>query len=119
MLRLLQWRPFSRRRDSGGYYCILRFPDSTEARWFHQLPKRGTRVYSHEGSLWARPWVVDEVLQSGRYTYTVFCVGRREYLDHLRHGSDRQPDLVTELVELARHANEEVSERRRRWRHRL
>jgi hypothetical protein len=118
VLRLLQWRPFSRRRDSGGYFCIVRFPDSTEDRWFRRLPERGARVYSHQGTPWAKAWVVEEVLQSGRFTHTVFCVGRDEYLDQLRGGPRREPDLVAELVELARHTTEEVSERRRRWKRR-
>lgn len=98
---------------------MLRFPDSTETRWFDRLPPPGTRIYSHDGDLlWGRVWVVDEVLQSGVDTYTVFCVGRDEYVEKLRSGAGATPDLAAELLELARHASETVRERRRRWRNR-
>lgn len=100
-------------------YCILRFPDSTESRWFDKPPTPGTRLLSYGGHThWSNAWVVDEVLQSGRATYTVFCVARTEYLDRLRHGSESKPDLATELLELARRTSETVSERRRRWKNR-
>lgn len=100
-------------------YCVLRFPDSTGSQWFDEPPSPGTRILSHGGHpYFGRVWVVDEVLQSGRDTYTVFCVGRREYVDKLRHGSDRKPDLATELLELARHTTATVSEQRRRWKYR-
>jgi len=63
--------------------------------------------------------VVDDVVQSGRNTYTVSCVERREYLHNLRHGSDSKPDLSAELLELARRASGTVIEnwRRRKYRH--
>ena len=63
---------------------------------------------------WGRTWVVDEVLQSGRNTYTVFCVARGDYLGKLR---DLDLDLPTELLELARRTGETVSEARRRRRY--
>jgi len=117
MLRLLQ-RLLAGRR-SGAYYCILRFPDSTEARWFDQVPTVGMRIVSHGGHYYfGKPWIVDEVLQSGRDTYTVFLVGRTEYLEHLRDRSRGTPDLAAELLELARHASATVTEQRRRWKHR-
>ena len=50
--------------------------------------------------------VVDEVLQSGRETYTVFCVDRRDE----RRRSDGMTDLATELLEVARNASEVTSE---------
>jgi hypothetical protein len=75
------------------------------------------RVYSHSGHYYGRPWVVDEVLQSGRDTYTVFLVGRDEYLEHLRRSSP-YPDLGEELLELARHAAGTVKGQRRRWKYR-
>ena len=118
MLRFDMWLRRSPRRSGGGY-CVLRFPDSTESRWFDQIPTRGARIYSHRGHFyWGHVWVVDEVLQSGRNTYTVFCVGRSEYLDGLRERSGGKPDLASELLELARHTGETVTERRRRWKHR-
>jgi len=117
MLRLRQ-RLLAPRRRSGGYYCILRFPDSTETRWLSQLPTPGTRILSHGGHFhFGKTWVVSEVLQSGRNTYTVDLMGRSEYLDHLRHRSDK-PDLAVELLELARHTTASVTELRRRWTHR-
>jgi hypothetical protein len=62
--------------------------------------------------------VVDEVLQSGVDTYTVFCVGRDEYVDHLRHPSGGERDLAAELLELVRRPHEAVTERRRRRKNR-
>jgi hypothetical protein len=117
MLQLLQ-RLLLSRPDPDTYYCILRFPDSTESRWFSHLPTLGTRILSHHGHFqFAEVWVVDEVLQSGRDTYTVFLVGRDEYLEHLRRSSVYR-DLGEELLELVRHTRATVDERRRRWKHR-
>ena len=100
-------------------YCVLRFPDSAEGRWFDEPPRPGTRILSYSGHFhFGRVWVVDEVLQSGRAVYTVFCVTRADYLDKLRHGTSQRPDLAAELLELARHAGATVSEQRRRWKHR-
>ena len=119
MLRLLQRLLPGRRPSGAAYYCVLRFPDATESRSFSQLPTRGMRIRSHGGASYrGRPWVVDEVLQSGRATYTVFCVDRREYLDSLRHGSRDAPELAAELLELARRTASTVTEQRRRWKHR-
>ena len=72
ILRLPAWRrPFARTTTSG--YCVLLFPDSTEGRWFDRLPTPGTRLRSEGGhGYWAETYVVDEVLQSGRNTYTVY-----------------------------------------------
>ena len=117
MLRLLE-RLVPGRRPSDAYYCVLRFPDSTESRWVSELPIPGGRIYSHGGHYYfGRVWVVDEVLQSGRDTYTVFLVARDEYVEHLRRGSV-YPDLGEELLELARHAAATVNEQRRRWKYR-
>ena len=99
-----------------GVYCVVRFPDSTEGRWFHQVPSPGTRLRSHGYS--GRTWVVDEVLQSGRDMYTVFCVGRAEYMDKRRQASGARSDLPTELLELARRTSDAASEGRRRWKNR-
>ena len=102
MLRLPQ-RLLPARHRSGAYHCVLRFPDSTETRLFSQVPTPGTRLRSHGGHFYlAKVWVVAEALQSGRDTYTVFLTSRSEYLDHLRHESNK-PDLAVELLELARH----------------
>jgi hypothetical protein len=60
--------------------------------------------------------VVDDVLQSGISTYTVFLVDSRRYVRNLRERSDG--DLSAELLELARRTNETVSEARRRRKYR-
>jgi hypothetical protein len=123
MLRLLErLLPRLLPRKLGGsqaVHCILRFPDSVEGRWFDELPRPGMRIRSRPGDPYrSRVWVVDEVLQSGRATYTVFCVGHDEYLERLRHGSGRRPDMTAELMEAARRAGQAVSEGRRRWKYR-
>lgn len=113
MLRLFKRR--SPKRPDAGVFCVLLFPDSAENRWLERLPPPGTRIRSRRGG---PRWVVDVVLQSGRDTYTIVCVGRREYLDALRHRSDRPPDLAAELLEAARRTSEFVAERNRRRRFR-
>lgn len=100
MLRL----PWRRQRADGSVFCVFRYPDATASRWLERLPAPGTRVRSPTG----RTWIVDEVLQSGRETYTVYCVSRR----------DREGDLAAELLEAARRAREAVSERRRKRKYR-
>ena len=89
-------------RAGGGVFCVLLFPDSSENRWLARLPASGTRIRSRRGKV----WIVDEVLQSGRETYTVFCVGRLEYRDALRRRSGGTSDLATELLEAARNASD-------------
>lgn len=117
-MRLLD-RLLAGTRRNPGVYCVVRFPDSIEGRWFHQVPSPGTRLRSQGGDpYWGRTWVVDEVLQSGRDMHTVFCVGRAEYMDKRRHASGARSDLPTELLELARRTSETVSEGRRRWKNR-
>lgn len=106
-------RLFKRRRHVGadaGFFCVFLFPDCSENRWLDRLPAPGTRIRSRQGTV----WVVDEVLQSGRETYTVFCVGRGDH----RRRSAGTTDLATELLEAARSASEAVSARRRRRRYR-
>jgi len=77
------------------------------------------RIVSHSGDFYlGHRWIVDEVLQSGRDTYTVFLVGRSEYLQHLRDRSQGKPDLAAQLLELARHTSAKVTEQRRRRKHR-
>ena len=105
-------RLFKRRRHVGadaGFFCVFLFPDCSENRWLDRLPAPGTRIRSRQRTV----WVVDEVLQSGRETYTVFCVGRGD-----RRHSAGTTDLATELLEAARSASEAVSARRRRRRYR-
>lgn len=63
-------------------------------------------------------WIVDEVLQSGRDIYTVFCVPRRAFRQSLRNRSDDQRDLADELLEAARRARDAAVERRNRWKYR-
>ena len=109
MLRRFKLRPSVRSDDA--VLCVLLFPDSAEYRWLNRLPAPGTRVRSRLGAA----WIVDEVLQSGRETYTVFCLSRRDYVDRLRHRSDRPSVLAGELMEAARHTSEIVTERKRRW----
>ena len=112
MSRLFRRRP-PKDADSG-VFCVLLFPDSAENRWVERLPRPGTRIRSRQGSV----WVVDVVLQSGRETYTVFCVDPREYSGALRRRSDGASDLAAELMEAARRPSETVTERshRRRFR---
>jgi len=109
MLRLFRWRRVSRHTDAG-VHCVFLFPDSKESRLLVRQPTPGTRVRSRRGSV----WVVDDVLQSGRDTYTVFCVPRRQYRDALRHKSDDRRDLAAVLLEAARHASGAATERRHR-----
>jgi hypothetical protein len=91
--------------------------------WFEKPPIPGTRLHSHRSAYhdgrWytGQTWVVDEVRHSDD-TPTVFCVGRSEYLDKRRRSSDGRLDLADELLDLARHTRETLSERRRRWKHR-
>jgi len=115
VLRLGTWRRLARPRIGG--YCVLVFPDSTECRWFDRLPTPGTRLRSNEGgAFWGRTFVVNEVLQSGKNTYTVFLVDRREYARTRKERSEG--DLAAELFELARRTNETVTDRRRRRKYR-
>ena len=113
MLRLFK-RHASKRAHSG-FFCVLLFPDSAENRWVEQLPRPGTRIRSRQGGA---AWIVDVVLQSGRETYTVFCVDRRDYKGARRRRSDGESDLPGELLEAARRASETLTERshRRRFR---
>ena len=115
MLRPPTWRwPFA--RASTSVYCVLVFPDFTESRRLDRAPLPGTRL-RHEGDWrWGQTYVVDEVLQSGAETYTVFLVDRRRYVRKLRERSEG--DLAPELLELARQTKETVEGVRRRRRKR-
>jgi hypothetical protein len=102
MLRLLRWCLASGRSKSGAD-CVLLFRDSSEVRWFDEVPRRGTHVRGPAGRV-----RVIEVLQSGRNVFTVVC-GRRD------GPPDAPPLLATELLEVARR---KVAERRRSSRYR-
>jgi hypothetical protein len=96
MLRLFRWRlPFG--QPKSGAHCVLLFRDSSEVRWFDQVPTPGMRIRGPSG----RERVV-EVLQSGRNTYTVVC--------EIRHRPTDAPPLADE-----RH---KVAEGRRTWKYR-
>jgi hypothetical protein len=95
------------RRDTT-HCVVLRCPDHAEIQYLDRVPTRGTRL---RDSL-DQEWVVEEVLQSGRDAYTVWCVARPEY-----HASERG-DVAGELLELARRSVDRVAERRRKWKHR-
>jgi hypothetical protein len=71
------------------------FPDSAEIRHLDEVPPPGTRLRSASG----HEWFVSEVLQSGRDTYTVRCVGRREYLEDFGTGSARARLVAGDLLE--------------------
>jgi hypothetical protein len=114
VLRLLNLRSRFAQTRVGGY-CVLVSPESSESRWLDRIPTPGTRLRAGHG-IWGQTWVVDEVLQSGINTYTVFLVDRREYVRNLRQRSER--DLATELHELARRTRETVDDGRERWRYR-
>jgi hypothetical protein len=89
----------SRRDGSERAVClVLRFPDSTEIRYLDEPPELGTRLRSDTG----RVWIVAEVLQSGRKTYTVFCVGRAEFLEEIGTPAAKRRVLADDLVTFAR-----------------
>jgi hypothetical protein len=95
MSRILGRRP---RRAKPRICLVVRFPDSTEIRYLERPPSPGTRMRSAAG----KEWFVAEALQSGRDTYTVFCVGRREYLDDIDAVSARTRVLADDLLNVAR-----------------
>ena len=49
---------------------VLITPDSSEIRWVSAVPEPGETLHSRFGEAWI---VVDQVLQSGPMTYTVFA----------------------------------------------
>ena len=110
-MRLFKRRP--PKHTESGVFCVLLFPDSAESRWVERLPPPGTRIRSRQGGA---VWVVDVVLQSGRETYTVFCVDPREYSGARRRRPDGASDLAAELLEAARRTSETVTERSHRRR---
>jgi hypothetical protein len=92
--------------DTPNTFLVLLFPDSSEFRWVHRIPRRGSRIRSRIGDV----WTVSEVLQSGADTYTVFCVAPREGLGGVR-------ELAADLLARARESirpHEPREPRRRR-----
>jgi len=94
-----------------GVYCVFIFPDSSESRYVRHPPQQGACVPSPLGT----EWYVAEVLQSGRATYTVFCVGRQDFRERFGHAPRGVRELVTDLLE---RAQQSVTERRQRRRYR-
>ncbi len=89
---------------------VVLFPDSAEIRHLDDVPLPGTRLRSAAG----HEWFVVEVLQSGRDTYTVRCVGRREYLDEFGTGAVRgrlvAGDLLEDIGRGAAHTGERATD---------
>jgi hypothetical protein len=50
-------------------FLVLIFPDSSEFRWVDDVPRVGSEIRSRTGQRWR----VEETLQSGVATYTVYC----------------------------------------------
>jgi hypothetical protein len=73
---------------------VLIAPDSSEIRWVSAVPKPGVRIHGRFPGAWL---VVDEVLQSGVMTYTVF-------------GSTAPEGLIDQARDLAADAVERVQE---------
>ena len=69
---------------------VLITPDSSEIRWVSAAPKPGVRIPGRFPGEWL---VVDEVLQSGAMTYTVFGSTAPEGL------MDQARDLAADAVE--------------------
>ena len=64
-------------------------PDSSEIRWVPEVPEPGVRLPGRFPGEWL---VVDEVLQSGVMTYTVFCSTAPE--GRMDHAMDQALDLA-------------------------
>src|SRR6476659_1321456 len=71
---------------------VLIAPDSSEIRWVSAVPKPGVRMHGRFPGAWL---VVDEVVQSGVMTYTVFGSTAPEGL------IDQARDLAADAVERA------------------
>ena len=62
----------------------------------------------HDEAPDGNPWIVDDVLRSGRNTYTVFCVSPSEGLEAVR-------ELATDLLDRARESSSPRERRRRNY----
>ena len=69
---------------------VLVTPDSSEIRWVSAVPKPGVMIHGRFPGAWL---VVDEVVQSGVMTYTVFGSTAPEAL------IDQARDLAADAVE--------------------
>jgi len=69
---------------------VLITPDSSEIRWVSAVPRPGVRIHGRFPGAWL---VVDEVLQTGGMTYTVFASTAPEGL------IDQARDLAADAVE--------------------
>ena len=110
MARLPRWHLGATERRDEAYCVVVRFPDHGEIQYLERVPTPGMRIRDY----WGQEWVVAEALQSGRDTYTVSCVGRREY----QKGVLGKRDLAGDLLELARRSIDGANEQRRRWKNR-
>lgn len=84
--------------NDGHANIVIRFPGTTELWPLEEPPRRGQRIRNNRGDV----CFVTDVLQSGINTYTVTCVGRRDFLDDLRQRSPAS--LTSELVAVTRKA---------------
>jgi hypothetical protein len=108
--RLPKWRVLTTQRSDETYCVVHVFPDHSEIRYLDDVPTAGMRIHDDSG----REWLVSEALQSGRHTYTVFCVGQRASQEDV---AERR-DLASGLLELARRSRDTVNKHRRRWKDR-
>jgi hypothetical protein len=69
---------------------VLITPDASEIRWVSAVPNPGERIHGRFRGAWI---VVDDVLQSGATTYTVFASTAPEAL------LDQARDLAADAVE--------------------
>jgi len=70
-------------------------PDSSEIRWVPEVPERGARLPGRFPESWL---VIDEVLQSGVMTYTVF--GSTAPEGRMDHAIDQALDLAAGALDL-------------------
>ena len=92
---------------------MIVFPGEPETRFLERLPAPGTLVRDGHGD----SWVVTEVLQSGRHTYTVFAGAMTDYRESLRRRSGGV-DLAAELHNVVRQSLNVAGKSRRRGRKR-
>ena len=85
-------------------FLVLLFPDGSEFRWVSEPPRPGSGIRSSRG----QSWRVEEVLQSGVRTYTVYCGAPR-------HGLAGARDLAADLLGRARKTVSSEKRTRRRF----
>ena len=111
MLRLRALFPSRSAYDE--YRCVVVFPQYTETVFLKRLPSPGAHIRGPRGDA----WIVLDVLQSGRRTYTVFAGTMRDYRGSLARSSGGL-DLSAELLNLAHQSTTAASKTRQRWRNR-